>query len=256
MSRESAAAVAIDRQEGVWRVRLTAALGTLDWAELEAAGNSLWEALGSSRRPRCVVDLSDLPALGSAQMALLVQTWKRVGERGGRCIFAAPRDGVREVLSIAGLDRVWEIAPTPEAAFELLRPLPRGGVVRWIGWTLAVAGTTTAAAGRLLNWGGLELTFSPQWLVFSGAALGVLGGIAVAVRERAPGRYVGLAAAIACGGLAAAECWLVRTPPLPEHGRGGRPTSAAGALLTVLPTSVPQREGGPTPRAGHGEPRS
>ncbi len=246
MNRESSAGVAIDRQEGVWRVRLTAPLGTLDWQELEAVGNRLWEALCSSHRPRCVVDLSDLPALGSAQMALLVQTWKRVGERGGKCIFAAPQDGVREVISIAGLDRVWEIAPTPEAAFELLRPAARDRAVRWFGWTLALVGTTTAA-GRLLNWSGLELTFVPQWWVFSGAALGILGGVMVTLRERSRCRYLGLAAAIACSGLAAAEWWLVPKLPLPGHGRSGRPSGVAVALVMVPPIPSPEQDGRPTP---------
>jgi anti-anti-sigma factor len=256
VNRESSTGVAIDRQEGVWRVRLAAPLGTLDWAELEVAGNTLWEALCSSRRPRCVVDLSDLPTLGSAQMALLVQTWKRVGERGGRCVFAAPRDGVREVISIAGLDRIWEIAPTPEAAFELLRPSPRSGAVRWIGWTLALVGTAAALAGRLVTWGGLEVAFAPHWLVFAGAAVGALGGLTVTVWERSHCRYLGLAAAIACSGLAAAEWWLVPKLPLPEHGRSGRPAAVAVALVTVPPSSAPERDARPTPCSGPGDSRS
>jgi anti-anti-sigma factor len=249
VNSDSSPAVSIERQEGVWVVRLTSPLGTLDWAELEAAGNMLFERLLSSRRPRCLVDLSDLPALGSVQMALLVQTWKRIHARGGRCIFAAPHKEVREVFSIAGLDRLWEIVPTPEAAFERLRPTPRGGAVRWTGWTLALGGTAMAVAGRLMNWGGLELAFPPHWLVFSGAALGGAGGVLVAVWERSLRRYLGVAAAMACGGLAAWEWRQIPRLPIPVHGRGGR--VAAHVVCRFAPVLLaPDQDSRPPPCPG------
>jgi anti-sigma B factor antagonist len=93
-----------------------------DWTVVEARGEvDLYTAprlkeqlagLAGGGRPRIVVDLEGVEFLDSTALGVLISGLKRCREAGGDLALAAPRDPVRKVLSITGLDRVFPIHDT------------------------------------------------------------------------------------------------------------------------------------------------
>lgn len=66
--------------------------------------------------PDVVVDLSDVEFLDSAGVGVLVGLFKNARLRGGRARFCGLTPGVRSVLELIQLDRIFEIYDDVEAA--------------------------------------------------------------------------------------------------------------------------------------------
>jgi len=80
--------------------------------EFEAALRRLTEG----GRNALVLDLSRVEFLSSAGLRVMVTTMKTVRKSAGSICVAAPTQRVAEVLRLAGLDSVFEIFETREAA--------------------------------------------------------------------------------------------------------------------------------------------
>lgn len=63
-----------------------------------------------------VIDLTDLEFIDSTGLGVLVGTLRRVRASGGDVRLAAARSGITRVFSVTGLDRVFSLYPTVEAA--------------------------------------------------------------------------------------------------------------------------------------------
>jgi len=69
---------------------------------------------------RLVVDLSDVTFIDSTALGVLIGGVRRVHTAGGAMALVVTSRAVERVLSITGLDRVFTIHATREAAFESL----------------------------------------------------------------------------------------------------------------------------------------
>jgi len=72
--------------------------------------------LQSEGRTHLVLDLSEVEFLSSAGLRVMVSTMKNLRKIGGDLVIASPNSRVREVLRLAGLDTVFSIHETREAA--------------------------------------------------------------------------------------------------------------------------------------------
>jgi anti-sigma B factor antagonist len=97
-----------------------------DWSIVEVKGEvDLYTAprlkerlneLTGSGRSRIAVNLESVEFLDSTGLGVLIGALKRCREAGGTLALAAPREPVRKVLSITGLDRVFPVHDSVEQA--------------------------------------------------------------------------------------------------------------------------------------------
>ncbi len=77
------------------------------------------DALLAGGATQFVLDLSEVPFLDSAGMAVLVNLLKRAREAGGDVRLVWPQEeAARRVLHLTKFDRVFDIFESPEAALE------------------------------------------------------------------------------------------------------------------------------------------
>jgi anti-sigma B factor antagonist len=109
--------------------------GGLDRGDLPALERHLNEALMAAR-PHVVVDLAEATFLSSAALGLFVRARKSAQERHGELVIARPSPFVVSVLATLGLDRVFWIHQTADAAISSMTAKE------------AQDGTASAAAAR------------------------------------------------------------------------------------------------------------
>lgn len=188
-------------------VALLPPLNECPWNDIDRLGTEMLQRLGD-RKVSCLMDLSNLSYMGSAMVALVVRVWKHIKEGKGRMVVVNRDAMVLEVLTLAGLHKVWTIVETRERGLQELgvteggsfgtvggasgRPLMIGGGVALLG---AVVGLGLLFAGGAV---------SPKValaVVFVFSAAGMIVGTLLAMRPVASERNAGLA--YLCGGLVA-----------------------------------------------------
>lgn len=146
----------IDSIQGRTVVSFLPRLNEIPWSEIEKVGGAILPKLQDTASPGVLVDLCALKYMGSASLALIVRIYKTVTEKHGRMIVANCDPMVGEVLAKAGLQKIWEIAPSRDDGLRRLG-LPVGEAVRRAGgWQNLVA-----IAGLLISALGLAAQFSP-----------------------------------------------------------------------------------------------
>ena len=68
--------------------------------------------LNETETPAIVLDLTDLEFIDSTGLGVLVGALRRARSQGGDIRLAGARPGIRRVLSVTGLDRVFELFAT------------------------------------------------------------------------------------------------------------------------------------------------
>jgi anti-anti-sigma factor len=119
-------------------VALLPSLNHVPWVEIEKVGADVVARLASLENPRLLVDLTPLDFMGSAQVALVVRIYKSVKERNGQLVVANKHPLVQEVLTLAGLDKLWTIVPSRDVALKVLGGGPeelatRGNLANGVG---------------------------------------------------------------------------------------------------------------------------
>jgi serine/threonine-protein kinase RsbW len=94
--------------------------GRVDLVYSKALDNVIQRELGGGRRS-LIINLANVDYLSSAGMKVLVSAWQRTRDVRGELVLCALNSRVREVLSIVGLDLVFSIVDTPQAAVERLK---------------------------------------------------------------------------------------------------------------------------------------
>ena len=89
--------------------------GEIDLYTAPKLKEQISELIGSERS-RIVVDLSRVEFLDSTGLGVLIGGLKRARERGGELALAGPTEPVRKVLSITGLDKVFSLHDSVDAA--------------------------------------------------------------------------------------------------------------------------------------------
>ncbi|MEE8104650.1 MAG: STAS domain-containing protein [Planctomycetota bacterium] len=87
--------------------------GELDYVDADEAGDAILAALdvgvdgaADHAAQRVVLDLSAVGFLGSAGIRILIQSWKRVSERGGEFSVTGMSATAQRVFTTTGLDGI------------------------------------------------------------------------------------------------------------------------------------------------------
>jgi len=133
-------------------VALLPALNDVAWADIEKIGADVVSQLANLTTPLLLVDLTALNYMGSSQVALVVRMFKSIKERGGRLVVANKHPLVTEVLTLAGLNKLWTIVDSRDAALKLLGGGPsvggtsNGGMASGIGVAALAASVVALVA--------------------------------------------------------------------------------------------------------------
>jgi anti-sigma B factor antagonist len=100
------------REDGVVVMAIVGDLDTAGTAELEPA----FQAALPDRTVRAVIDLSGVPFLTSAALAMFVVRAQAMQKAGGKLYLAAPTRIVRDVFERAGFTQMFPILPTVDDA--------------------------------------------------------------------------------------------------------------------------------------------
>ncbi|MEZ6065590.1 MAG: hypothetical protein R3B90_07725 [Planctomycetaceae bacterium] len=225
-------ALVVEKQDGVLSLKLLPKLVQASWAEVEQAGNQAVESIQQSKEPQCLIDLSELNYMASAQVALIVRVWKAIRAASGHCVVLCQSTVVLDVIRLAGLDKIWTIEPSRAAALQQLRLESRRDVSlpSPVVYVMAIAGTVLAVAG--LTWGwvlpGQEGVAS--LLKLGGAVVGFIAGLCLALLDSRRRRYVGLAAVMVSVAVAVTGYWQNRAT-------GGDPDQNAAAASQSAPAA-------------------
>ncbi len=92
--------------------------GLLDGPAVETLQASLQDYL-KQPTPLIIIDCSALTLIDSRGLGFLVKLQKQVGQARGTLDFCALTEGVRIVLEITGLDQVFSLLESREAALSL-----------------------------------------------------------------------------------------------------------------------------------------
>lgn len=101
-------------------VSLLPELNEVPWADIERVGSDIISKIQTLSSPNLLVDLCALNYMGSAQVALVVRMFKTIKEKNGKMVVANRDPMVLEVLSLAGLNKVWTIVDSRERALGML----------------------------------------------------------------------------------------------------------------------------------------
>ncbi|MBI1347277.1 STAS domain-containing protein [bacterium] len=95
-------------------------LNKVAWADIDSIGTEVLTRLSETSHPKILVDLCSLDYMGSAQLALIVRIFKAIKERAGAMVVANQHPVVQEVLTLAGLNKLWTIVTTRDEGLRLL----------------------------------------------------------------------------------------------------------------------------------------
>lgn len=118
MSTQLPYQIEIDNRRAV--ISLLPELNEVPWADIEKVGSEILGRIQSIPTPSLLVDLCALNYMGSAQVALVVRLFKMIKERNGKMVVANRHPMVLEVLTLAGLNKVWTIVDSRDRGLSML----------------------------------------------------------------------------------------------------------------------------------------
>lgn len=118
---ERVAAYDFQKYDQFIQLTLNPPLTEAPWGDIDDLGKNVLNELESFRTPSVLVDLTPLNYMGSAMVALIVRIWKATKAKSGQMVVLCGHPLVLKVISLAGLDKVWKIVPSPEAAYRELK---------------------------------------------------------------------------------------------------------------------------------------
>lgn len=231
----SEAPYSFEKNDSLLQLTLKPELNDVQWSEIDSLGTQVLTELESKQSPMMLVDLSPLSYMGSAMVALIVRLWKAVKARNGKMAVVCPHDMVREVLVLAGLDKVWTITDTREEAVKSLglkeaqammyAPAPPGGGVvssaggQYVQAAPQMSGSadnasslvvtavllTLSIIGVLVGIGGIVMLLSVKavpgtvalGVALGGAGVAFLTGLICVIQSGSASRYVGIGTLVA-----------------------------------------------------------
>lgn len=97
-----------------WLVSVSGRLDQTQTPDLEAELN----ALLAQGRSRIVIDLRDVNYINSGGLRCLVTAWRKANGKGGNVVLSGLRSRVRDVFSMVGFDKVFDVYPDHRLAAE------------------------------------------------------------------------------------------------------------------------------------------
>lgn len=184
----------IDQHGTYSAVTLLPAMNNAQWSDIEQAGTDIMGRLNGTKSPQVMVDLTPLNYMGSSMVAMIVRCWKNIQSNDGRIVVVCNNDVVREVISLAGLTKVWPMVETREDALKELG-VSSSGSNDWLAY-IGVAGAAVGIIGAVLMLtGGVDASIA-QGVLFAGAGVGFVLGLVTMLKMSDPLRVWGLAVVI------------------------------------------------------------
>ena len=239
----------VDRHHAI--LTLLPGLNRIPWADIESVGAKVVASVQELQSPKVLVDLTPLDYMGSAQVALIVRVFKTVKQKQGTLAVCCQHPVVQEVLTLAGLNKIWAIVRTREEGLDRLgirlagqAPPAHSAWPTWSGLVLAVVAAILLTIG-VLNVTGLPAgTLIGLSLALAAVAFGL--GLSVVLNAAGIQRSLGVATLVAGVGLLlggvyslaakAATSTPVAEVPLPPD---PPPSPAMPAPASVKPGSSP-----------------
>ncbi|TWU11484.1 hypothetical protein CA54_02910 [Symmachiella macrocystis] len=144
----------LEKTRGYVVLCLLPKLNEVQWGDVQQVGNEIIPDLDALRSPALLVDLSALDYMGSSMVALLVRLWKAVQKKNGRMVVQSEQKMVTEVLSIAGLNSLWDVVPTRDEAIGAMKhapPTSQNGPAE-ASWTGPIIALIAAVAAGWVWW--------------------------------------------------------------------------------------------------------
>ncbi len=221
---------------------------SIPWADIEQVGTQVTTQVQALTAPKVVVDLTPLDYMGSAQVALIVRIFKIVKDNRGTMVVVNQHPIVQEVLTLAGLNKLWTIVRTRDEGLERLgvplvrRSAGQGRLSAWLGLTgVLVASAALAAIYTHASWWP-ERTAVITALAAS--AIGFASGLIAALRGQGSSRSLGTGVLLAGVVLLMAAVFTLASPPDQLVGRdpGNEPAHKGPAATRVtIETPVADR---------------
>ncbi len=153
--------------------------------EIREMGEEVLRELANQKSPQCLVDLTALDYMGSSMVASIIRIWKAIEANQGRMVVAVSSNGVREVLRITGLNRVWTIENSYATALHELGFSSQAKIVKrelrllaFVGPATFLVGGIAAALSRVPQLSALSQP--PDWVAYSLITLAVItSGISI-----------------------------------------------------------------------------
>uniref|UniRef100_A0A7C4QTF6 Anti-sigma factor antagonist n=1 Tax=Schlesneria paludicola TaxID=360056 RepID=A0A7C4QTF6_9PLAN len=211
-------------------VTLLPEMNETPWSDIELIGTEVVQRLLAVPAPSLLVDLSLLNYMGSAQVALVVRLFKVVKERHGKMVVVARDPLVREVLTLAGLDKLWVITDDMnDALAELGWGSPAAAATsRWLGilGSVCVAVSVAGLAAVLTKAAWLPLPVA-AWLQFGAAGVAFCLGLAGGLMGSGPNRTLGVSVVLSSLALLLASVFLLGAMSTPaDRGAGSSPSAS------------------------------
>ena len=106
----------VDEERQVLSVR-----GEIDVSTAPELKRAIEESIDSGHN-RIVIDLAQTESLDSAALGVLIGAIRRLRSSDGALALASINDNVAKTFEITGLDQIFTILPSREAALEVLDP--------------------------------------------------------------------------------------------------------------------------------------
>lgn len=153
--------------------------------EIREMGEQVVRELANQKSPQCLVDLTALDYMGSSMVASIIRIWKAIEANQGRMVVAVSTNGVREVLRVTGLNRVWTIENSYATALHELGFSSQAKIVKrelrllaFVGPATFLVGAIAAALSRVPQLSALSRP--PDWVAYSLITLAVItSGISI-----------------------------------------------------------------------------
>lgn len=168
-----------------------------DWSEIKQAGDDILSQIHAQQPRKILIDLTPLDYIGSSLVALLVRCWKEARPQIQQLVVVSDSEVVREVLSLAGLARMWNVVETRQEAMDALGIAEGNGSRRWIT-ALGLVALLICVAGIGLWYMQPSQRMLATWLIYGGALAGA--GLGATLMTRPSRRYLGLSLMLICAG--------------------------------------------------------
>lgn len=184
----------IDQNGAYSTVTLLPAMNNAQWSDIEQAGTDIMGRLNGTKSPQVMVDLTPLNYMGSSMVAMIVRCWKNVQSNDGRIVVICNNDVVREVISLAGLTKVWPMVETREDALKELgmSSSDSNSLLAYIG----VAGAVVGLVGAVLMLTGGVSPNVAKGVLFAGSGVGFVLGLITMLKMADPLKTWGLGVVI------------------------------------------------------------
>jgi anti-anti-sigma factor len=95
-------------------------LRELEFQEIESEASDILNVLRSGTVRNVILDFSRTDYFGSTALGFFVRLWNRVRAVNGRMAFCNLSGHEREVLQVAGLDRLWPLCSSLDEAWRFI----------------------------------------------------------------------------------------------------------------------------------------